>query len=108
MLEATADEENAFHFAALDRPHPFDGKRIILIVITQFAFSATLIVRLAESCASVGDCLGMAVETLCESVPALLPKFPRRLLKTLLSRASLGSANEINWLRFGAPGDDAA
>jgi hypothetical protein len=50
----------------------------------------------------------MAVETLCESVPALLPKFPRRLLKTLLSRASLGSANEINWLRFGAPGDDAA
>ena len=95
MLEATADEENAFHFAAIGRPHPFDGKRMIL-GFTQLALCMTSIVRLTERRALVWDCLGMAVETLCESVPALLPKFPRRLLKTLLSRASLGSANDFN------------
>ena len=64
-------------------------------VIFLGALSPASIVSLTECPPPAGDCLGLGVKTLCTSVPALLPKFPCMLLNSLVSGASLGSANEF-------------
>jgi hypothetical protein len=65
------------------------------------AFSTQSIVRLLTSrCAVAGNCLGLGAESPCISMQALLPKSRGKLLKSVVSGASLGSANDFNWLKL--------